>query len=831
MRSAATKINWTKLRSCYGLNTSTVSSLLEFQKRNSDAWTKVGALQEQVQDINFDHYRSILRNHSVLNEIEKDVKAFRPLKYNTVSQIKTIDQFETKALENAKKTAENVTAELVLLEKTLLNIQKARPIEDLTVNDVLTACPEIEKKVEKMIEKEQWSVPGYKEKFGNLTIMLAATLGSKSSLKKLQKREILSVNVPKACKYLSEPPEPLALRLSSNLMMGVTRIFDQKREILSVNVPKACKYLSEPPEPLALRLSSNLMMGVTRIFDQQYGFLYTDVQLAHAKIRKELITMTVEKANIDLPPAKTRSDLFTLSDDPTFIPDLNDYGWSGSLPLLETSFDIEMGLQEDSSSSINLSETPVSFSQHILPRSSFSGSNTTSKLEFAGSISRSAINMSSLIEKDNDILGSAGDDVLFDFEFNEDGEIRKIDNEQKHPENFIQKHDNISFRLDSDEGEENVRREHAEARKRKKLNHTFGETLIAYEEVDENALNEYTEAEILETKDPSFIPQNRAEEISSDIHENDNQQRKKRKLTKPKTDISTELLSEDLISWRDNYVKNMEKQSILRTRKLQEKAAINNVSFFMSNCLNEIMHPALKTLFLVNPKQENLNQKKRTRENELNHEPFNSKTNDSYMKVRRSTVEMQSNFEEDIEVGRHVDEELTRRTSSLMPWNQSRISSRAGSIGPGMASISFDTPKMGGVGQISSTGRKSRLTASPLDDRLDNIDMNIEEDRIEDFDIFGTTNLDAHTISHDDYQSTIMEKELYNFLEYTQARIYQKEKDRAITFEELVPVSNSSRSVASQALCHVLCKIVLASRNILTVHQAEPYEDIWIKLN
>ncbi|CCJ31417.1 unnamed protein product [Pneumocystis jirovecii] len=44
--------------------------------------------------------------------------------------------------------------------------------------------------------------------------MLAATLGSKSSLKRLQKREILSVNVPKACEYLSEPPEPLALRLS-----------------------------------------------------------------------------------------------------------------------------------------------------------------------------------------------------------------------------------------------------------------------------------------------------------------------------------------------------------------------------------------------------------------------------------------------------------------------------------------------------------------------------------------------------------------------------------------------------------------------------------------
>jgi len=61
---------------------------------------------------------------------------------------------------------------------------------------------------------------------------LAATLGSKSSFKKLQKRDILSVNVPKACIFLSDPKEPLALRLSSNLMYGVTRIYSQQYNFL-----------------------------------------------------------------------------------------------------------------------------------------------------------------------------------------------------------------------------------------------------------------------------------------------------------------------------------------------------------------------------------------------------------------------------------------------------------------------------------------------------------------------------------------------------------------------------------------------------------------------
>ena len=65
-----------------------------------------------------------------------------------------------------------------------------------------------------------------------LIVRLAATLGSKSSFKKLQRRDILSVDVPQACTFLSDADEPLALRLSSNLMYGVTRVFSQQHQFL-----------------------------------------------------------------------------------------------------------------------------------------------------------------------------------------------------------------------------------------------------------------------------------------------------------------------------------------------------------------------------------------------------------------------------------------------------------------------------------------------------------------------------------------------------------------------------------------------------------------------
>lgn len=52
---------------------------------------------------------------------------------------------------------------------------------------------------------------------------LASTIGPKASYSKLDKRVVLSANVSKLCDLVAEPPEPLALRLSSNLLVGVVR--------------------------------------------------------------------------------------------------------------------------------------------------------------------------------------------------------------------------------------------------------------------------------------------------------------------------------------------------------------------------------------------------------------------------------------------------------------------------------------------------------------------------------------------------------------------------------------------------------------------------------
>ncbi|RAL59177.1 hypothetical protein DID88_006733 [Monilinia fructigena] len=66
------------------------------------------------------------------------------------------------------------------------------------------------------------------EKHGVATVWLVATLGSKSSTKKVTRKAILDVNVKKACHTILEPDAPMALRLQSNLLYGVSRVYSQQ---------------------------------------------------------------------------------------------------------------------------------------------------------------------------------------------------------------------------------------------------------------------------------------------------------------------------------------------------------------------------------------------------------------------------------------------------------------------------------------------------------------------------------------------------------------------------------------------------------------------------
>lgn len=132
-RSASLKIDWTRLGAQLGLRGNTANSLVAFKKRNDDARRKLQALSEQPQEVDFAYYRSVLKNTAIVDQIEKDFKAFKPATYDVNRQIKAIDAFQAQAVKSAEETAGKVEEELKALQKTLKNIEEARPFEDLTV--------------------------------------------------------------------------------------------------------------------------------------------------------------------------------------------------------------------------------------------------------------------------------------------------------------------------------------------------------------------------------------------------------------------------------------------------------------------------------------------------------------------------------------------------------------------------------------------------------------------------------------------------------------------------------------------------------------------------
>ncbi|KAL9110405.1 MAG: hypothetical protein Q9187_008060, partial [Circinaria calcarea] len=170
-RSAALKVDWAKIGSSLGLKGQTASALATFKKRNDDARRKVQVLSDAPQTVNFAQYRSILKNQSVIDDIENHFKSFKPATYDVGRQIKAIEAFETQAVKNAQETKGLVDKELADLEKTLKNIEEARPFEDLTVDEVVAARPDIDERTSQLVSKGRWQVPGYKEKFGDLSVL------------------------------------------------------------------------------------------------------------------------------------------------------------------------------------------------------------------------------------------------------------------------------------------------------------------------------------------------------------------------------------------------------------------------------------------------------------------------------------------------------------------------------------------------------------------------------------------------------------------------------------------------------------------------------------
>ncbi|WVN86659.1 uncharacterized protein L203_101828 [Cryptococcus depauperatus CBS 7841] len=170
-KSAASVVDWSKIYTGLGLDKHTITSLQSFRARHSVAINKNAALKSTAPELDISHYKSVLKDQQAVQLAEKVLKEFKAVDYDVSKWNGVVEAFEGKAVAAAKETLHKITAEESSLQATLSNIKDARPFEDLTVDEVAKARPEITKAVETMVKKGKWTVPGYREKFGDLSLM------------------------------------------------------------------------------------------------------------------------------------------------------------------------------------------------------------------------------------------------------------------------------------------------------------------------------------------------------------------------------------------------------------------------------------------------------------------------------------------------------------------------------------------------------------------------------------------------------------------------------------------------------------------------------------
>lgn len=97
----------------------------------------------------------------MIDEIEQYFKTFKPKTYDVEKQVRSIEAFEQVAIKNAEETKGKVEIELKSLEKALGDIEGARGWDEMTVDEVVKAAPEIDEYTERLVKKGRWMPPGY----------------------------------------------------------------------------------------------------------------------------------------------------------------------------------------------------------------------------------------------------------------------------------------------------------------------------------------------------------------------------------------------------------------------------------------------------------------------------------------------------------------------------------------------------------------------------------------------------------------------------------------------------------------------------------------------
>ncbi|KAF1808775.1 hypothetical protein P152DRAFT_517272 [Eremomyces bilateralis CBS 781.70] len=646
-------------------------------------------------------------------------------------------------------------------------------------------------------------------KHGVATVWLLATLGSKSGVRKLNRRNIQEVNVPKACETIINPAAPMALRLQSSLLYGVSRACE-----------KQCEYLHADTETI-FRVMNQELHGTRRL-------------------------------DIDLEGEKTKStaENLNLQDDPTFVPEL----------VLQT-FDIDLSdLPGFELSLAGDSQERNNFSPHTSQ-----GSQGVPRLDLRSPIESSGIGGFQLPgagDTEHVTLGF-GDDEGFDpnvdFGFDAEGNLVDL---SEHPTGTLTARGTPGpLVLGSD----------ASARRRVEDEHAGAARQALLGDADKMDLDDLPALQYDDLSDDHPMPttpQQPTESYEGSVEAVASLRPQQRAPRVIPMDHDTTLRNTTIKEWGLSYVPHMVEA---RDRRILQKAnfqAKRNAEYWVAGVglggvgatMKEGSFGPLSMFFgddLINaivPASETpstptgTRKRSRTAFEEGETEEEVRRTRDEVEAAMGYDDEMVHAPEDEVEVAREAQPEL-EDISIMMPWNVT--ASVRGSSAHRLSSIARIASSIKGLTSLGTTGAhpdiRRRDTESPLVGR----GTSLANQQI--FQL-GGTGFSSDFVGHDDFalgadelsegeqerlqlqtesqvQRAALDRESDNFLTFIQAGVDAKQEIEDdvehVTFEELLPPETTSRMIAAQGLFHVLA---LGSKNMVRAEQEEIFGDIQIRL-
>ncbi|KAB8294765.1 hypothetical protein EYC80_006727 [Monilinia laxa] len=678
-------------------------------------------------------------------------------------------------------------------------------------------------------------------KHGVATVWLVATLGSKSSTKK------------------------------------VTR-----KAILDVNVKKACHTILEPDAPMALRLQSNLLYGVSRVYSQQVGYVLSDTIHVEQGLRGLGKKVT---GSLDMEGSKIKPAQLMLMDDPAFDLDMSP---PGLIPDYDFNIDAGQSQNRDSQTSLSIhSQRGRSISISSSQDASMMGLNISSSLSAGGyqfplnnpfakssaqksGVDRTRFDDEAILFEDNDV-----------FEFDQDGEIRDLtaqDISSRRAAGI-----NVAPRFGNDSAASaRVRKEHEDARAQAgahgrkydedgDVNMILGDDAGPYMLPDAEPfdihpfMNDALHAPIRGRESSLSQP----EESSSESAVAPLRPRKPKIKKQLPIDQTQELKHSDLSDWQKEYV-NI--QDGLRVVKLKTKGymlAKKNAQLFVIGIGSTKLQGPLNVFSgdaLLAKISGRLSTKRKTDFNEDDagtSKRFHHSSDEKIPREFKGDDDFAIQIDDEplgtpveVEMGRDAADALTDCPSSaMMPWNLSasqrarsssfrpaaslRIGGRGVSASPlvGRGNVVFsagDLEKFSLQQDVVLYGRSDDMSTDLYGENCGGTDMNKElagdDQASREFELFGpAANVDTQTAEQSQWIRHIMDIESENFLDFVRLLISERYnedifheneqlKDKKVGFEELFDPATNSEVVAAQAFSHVLA---LATEGKISVKQDE----------